>query len=76
MNSLQMKTLNIKKLKIMILGKDIIQSKGNHITKVLIPIKKIFDHNDVSKYPKVQPNENDIQDQNIGTQDSPKIVKL
>ena len=30
----------------------------------------------MAKDPKVQPNENDIQDQNIGTEDSLKIVKL
>ena len=36
----------------------------------------MFDQNDVAKDPKVQPNENDIQGQNVGTKDSPKIVKL
>ena len=60
MNSLQMKTFNIKKLKNMIGGKDIIQLKSNHIPKGLIPLEKLFDKNDVAKYPKVYPNENDI----------------
>ena len=60
----------------MIGGKDIIQLKGNYIPKGLILLEKLFDQNDVSKDPKVQPNENDIRDQNIGTKDSPKIVKL
>ena len=60
----------------MIGGKDIIQLKSNHIPKRLIPLENLFDHNDVAKDPKVYPNENYIQDQNIGTEDSPKIVKL
>ena len=46
----------------MIGGKDIIQLKSNHIPKGLITLEKIFDQNDVAKYPKVQPNEDDIQD--------------
>ena len=65
-----------KKLKNMIGGEVIIQLKGNYIPKGLIFLEKIFDQNDVAKDPKVNPNRNDIQDQNIGTKDSPKIVKL
>ena len=60
----------------MIGGKYIIKFKGNYIPKGLIPLEKLFDQNDVAKDPKVQPNENDIQDQNIGTEDSLKIVNL
>ena len=60
----------------MIGGKDSIQSKSNFIPKGLIPLDKLFDQKDLAKNPKVHPNENDIQDQNIGTEDSPKIVKL
>ena len=50
--------------------------KSNYIPKGLIPLEKLFDHNDVAKDPKVQPVENDVQDHNIGTEESPKIVKL
>ena len=60
----------------MIGGKDIIQLKGNYIPKGLIPLEKLFVHNDAAKDPKVKPDENDIHDQNIGTEDSPKIVKI
>ena len=60
----------------MIGGKDIIQLKSKYIPKFLIPLEKLFDQNDVAKYPKVHPNENEIQDHNIGTEKSPKIVKL
>ena len=65
-----------KKLKNIIGGRDIIQLKSNYIPKCLIPLEKLFDQNDVSKDPKVQPVENDIEDQNIGTKDVPGIVKL
>ena len=60
----------------MIEGKDIIQLKSNYIPKGLIPLEKLFDQNDMAKYPKVHPNENDIQDQNIRIEDSSKIVTL
>ena len=50
-----------KKLKNMIGGKYIIQPKSNYIPKGLIPLENLFDQNDVAKYPKVHPNEKDIQ---------------
>ena len=52
-------------------GKDIIQLKSNYIPKGLIPLEKLFEQNDVSKYPKAQLVENDIEDQNIGIEDVP-----
>ena len=56
----------------MIGGKDIIQLKSNiYIPKGIIPLKKLFDQNLVSEDPKVHPTENDIEDQNVGTEDSP-----
>ena len=55
-----------KKLKNMIGGKDIIQLKINYIPKGILPLDKLFQQNDVAKYPKVQPNENDIQDRILG----------
>ena len=60
----------------MIGGKHIIQMKSNYITKGIIPLKNLFDQNNVAKDPKVHPTENDIKDQNIGTEDSPNIVRL
>ena len=56
-----------KDLKNMIGGKDIIELKSNYIPKGLIATEKLFDQNDLPKDPKVHPNENDIQDKNIGT---------
>ena len=55
-------------MKIYNLGEKKLHSKGSY--------SNLFDQNDVSKDLKVQPNENDIEYQNIGTEDSPKIVKL
>ena len=63
-------------LKNMIGGKYVIQLESNYNPRGIIPLEKLFDQNYVVKDPKVHPNENDIQDQNIGTEDSPKIVKL
>ena len=60
----------------MIGGKDIIQLKSTYIPKSLITLEKLFDQNDVAKDLKVQPIENDIEDQNIGTEDSPNIAKF
>ena len=56
-------------LKGMIGGKYIIQLKSNFIPKGLMPLEKIFDKNDIDKNTKVQPWEDEIQDQNIGTKD-------
>ena len=56
-----------KKLKNRIWGKDIIQLKSNFICKGLIPLEMLFDQNNVTKNPAVQPSEEDIQDHKIGT---------
>ena len=50
--------------------------KGNHIPRGLIPMEKLFDQNDVAKYPKMNPAEDYIEDKNIGTEYHPKIIKL
>ena len=42
----------------------------------MIPLEKLFDQNDVAKDPKVNPAKNFVEDQNIGTQETPRIVKL
>ena len=51
-------------------GKDILQLKGNHIPRGMIPLEKLFDQNDVAKYPKMKPTEDSIEDKNIGAEDS------
>ena len=41
-----------------------------------MPLEKLFDNNDVSKNPKVTPNESEVEDCNIGTEENPKVIKL
>ena len=68
--------ISTEKLKGTLGGKDIIQLKSNFIPRGLIPLEKLFDQNDVAKDPKVKPDDNAIEDRNIGTKENPKIVKL
>jgi hypothetical protein len=42
----------------------------------LVPLENIFDNNDVARNPKITTNDEEIEDCNIGTQESPKIIKL
>jgi hypothetical protein len=53
-----------------------VQLKNNIIPKVLVPLEKLFDENDVTKNPKITVNDEDIEDCNIGTQENPKIIRL
>ena len=57
-------------------GKEIIQLKNNYIPKGLIPLEDLFDENDVARNPKVIPNNDEVEDYNIGTDVDPKIIKL
>jgi hypothetical protein len=59
-----------------IVGKDIVQLKNNVIPKGLVPLEKCFDNNDVAKNPKVTPNESEVEDCNIGTENEPKFIKI
>ena len=52
------------------------QLKNNIIPKVLVPLEKLFDNNDVARSPKITVNEGDVEDCNIGTQEDTKIIKL
>ena len=42
----------------------------------MIPLEKLFYQNDVAKDPKVKPVDDAIEDKNIGTEETPWIVKL
>ena len=59
-----------------ITGKDIMQLKNNIIPKVLVPLEKLFDNNDVARSPKITVNDRYVEDKNIGTQEDPNIIKL
>jgi len=57
-------------------GKEILQLKGNSIPRGLVPLKKLFDPNDVAKEPQLVPICEDVEDVNIGTEDQPKAIKI
>ena len=57
-------------------GKDIIQLHSNFIPRGLIPLEKLFDQNDVAKDPKVKLADNVVEDKNIATEETPRVVKL
>ena len=50
--------------------------KNNSIPKGLIPLENLFDENDVGRNMKVIPNNDEMEDYNIGTDADPKIIKL
>ena len=68
--------MEIEKLKCSLGGKYIVQLKSNHIPRGLTPLENLFDQNDVVRYPKVKPVENDVEYKNIGTEENPIIIKL
>ena len=59
-----------------IVDKEAIQLRTNSIPKGSIPLDKLFDNNDVAKSPAVKPNNEDVEDVNIGKEQGPKIVKV
>lgn len=56
--------------------KEIIQLNTNSIPKGLVPLEELFENNDVTKIPGVKPNNEYVEDVNIGTEQYPKIVKI
>lgn len=59
-----------------IADKEIIQLKNNSFPKGLVPLEELFDHNDVANNPRMTPNEDQVEDVNIGSVDDPKFIKL
>ena len=55
---------------------DILQLKNNVIPKGLIPLEELFDQDDVANKPTFQPTEKGVEEVNIGTAATPKMVKL
>jgi len=60
----------------MIVGNKIFQLPTNHITKGLVPIERIFNHNDVPVKLPDPKKEAEVTNCNIGTATNPKHVKL
>ena len=54
----------------------VLQLKNNSRPKGLIPLEKLFDQNDVFKLPKIQSNEEEVENCNLGTSALPKMIKI
>ena len=48
----------------------------NNISKGLVRLEELFDNNDVAKSPRVKPNNEEVEDVNIGIEQVPKVVKV
>jgi len=62
--------------KISIVNQKIIQLKDNILPRRRCPLERHFNSNDVAISSKKIPQDEHIQDHNIGTQKEPKLVKL
>jgi hypothetical protein len=50
--------------------------KTNHLPKGLVPLERLFDHNDVSKKVVIQTEEIDVEDYDISSYANPRLVKV
>jgi ribonuclease HI len=55
---------------------DVFHLKSNVLPRVLVSLEDLFDFNDVAKKPKIEASGKEVEDCNIGTEETPKIVKL
>jgi len=55
---------------------DIIELRGNHLPKGLVPLERLFDSNDVHKKPAQKPVDNKVVDCNLGYDEQLRMVKL
>ena len=42
----------------------------------MVPLEELFDNNDVAKGPRVKPNNEEVEDVNIGAKQDRKVVKV
>jgi hypothetical protein len=50
--------------------------KNNQIPKVLIPFERLFNQYDIPSKTTLQPQPEEVEDCNIGTEENPRMVKL
>jgi hypothetical protein len=50
--------------------------KNNQIHKGIIPLERLFDHNDIPLKYSLQPQAKEVEDCDIGTKEKPRIVKI
>ena len=55
---------------------EILDLKNNFLPKGLVPLEDLLDSNDVARKPKMEPLGADIEECNIGTEETPKLIKL
>ena len=55
---------------------EVLQCKNDTIPRGLTPLEQLFDFNDVSKEPRMEPIETNIEEHNIGSLAEPKMIKL
>ena len=55
---------------------EIINLKDNHLPKGLTPLEDLFNSNDITLKPKMEPLKADIEGYNLGIEGNPKMVKL
>ena len=48
-----------------------LQSNTQSLPKGLVPLEELFDFNDVSKKPKLEPVETEVEECNIGNEEKP-----
>jgi hypothetical protein len=59
-----------------VVGHKIIELKTNHIPKGLVPLERLFDHNDVYKKVVIQTEETDVVECDISPDTNPRLVKI
>ena len=59
-----------------VIGHKIIELKTNHLPKGLVPLERLFDHNDVSRKAIIQTEETDVVDCDISPDTIPRLVKI
>jgi ribonuclease HI len=64
------------KLKIKMGQHDIVQLPNNYIPRGLVPLEKLFDHNDVPYKPDKKEKDPIFHEHNIGSQNHPKSINL
>jgi hypothetical protein len=50
--------------------------KNNQILKGLLPLERLFDHDDIPLNSTLQPQPEEVEDCNIGTKETPKMVNI
>jgi ribonuclease HI len=67
---------NPEKFKDRIANHKMLLLKNNQIPKGLIPLERLFDQNDIPLKSTLQPQPEEVEDCNVGSNENPKMVKL